>query len=208
MEFVKKILPVKIEFIEPILGAVPRDKEIYTNYIASKAEKAESLKEEVKKIGVTEAVDKRTSGFLIDEDGCPLLSNHVIKGFFKEAGRSIRRLPGKEYESQKLSAFIQKTETLIHIYPRFIRLEVPDDLKDEITEYQRPCRASTPQGERITLKNSEMLPEGTTAEFEVHLMDVNHEKVVREWLEFGRYHGLGEWRNADYGRFEYMIKSS
>lgn len=48
------------------------------------------------------------------------------------------------------------------------------------------------------------MPEGTTAEFEVQLLDKAHEDVVREWLDYGRFYGLGQWRNADYGRFEWM----
>lgn len=203
-DFIEKTLKVKIEFVEPVLGAVPRDKELYTNFIAANAPDEAGAEEEIKKLTRNELIDRRTSCFLMDEDGQPLLSNHVIKGLFKEAGKSIRRIPGKKYESQKLSLYRTKIDTLIFIYPRFIRLETPVDVDDCIEEFQRPCRAQTPQGERITLRNSEKLPEGTTAEFEVQMMDKSLEPAIREWLDYGSFHGIGEWRNADYGRFEWM----
>ena len=202
-DFIEKTIKVKIEFTEPILGAVPRDKEIYTNYIAGQV-KQETLREEIERIGEVAAVDKRTCGFLMDEDGNPVLSNHVVKGFFKEAAKSIRRISAKKYESHKMTAYIQKVDTLIHVYPRFIILHTPEPVEECMEEFQRACRASTPQGDRITLKNSERLPEGTTAEFEIQLMDKTHEDAVKEWLDYGRFHGLGEWRNADFGRFEWM----
>ena len=205
-DFTEKIMRVRIEFIDSILGSVANDKEIYTNFIGSKAPDAKTLAEEVEDVGVTDAVDKRTSVFLTDPDGRPYIANYVIKGQFKAAGKAIRRIPGKKYELSKMSAYVQKIEQLVHIYPRKIYLNPPEgmSLEDAITTFQRPLRASTPQGERISLKSSECMPEGTTAEFEIEFLDKTMEKAIRECLDYGRYMGLGEWRNAGHGQFEWM----
>jgi hypothetical protein len=56
------------------------------------------------------------------------------------------------------------------------------------------------QGDRTCLANSETLPEGTTAEFIVEYPDT-YDNVVKEWLNYGKYKGISQWRNAGWGRF-------
>lgn len=81
----------------------------------------------------------------------------------------------------------------------------PRNENGEITECQRPLRAQTAQGERVSLANSEQIPAGSTCEFEIVLLDDSHEKVVREWLDYGALRGIGQWRNSSKGRFAYEI---
>ena len=206
--FEEKVMKVKLEFTTTLLGATPKDPDIYTNFIASKAPDAETAAQEIARVGVTEAVDSKTSGFLLDDDGSPALKEHVVKGFFQSACKSIRRINGskQKYESGKLSAYKEKIKDLIFIYPRYIPLIPPADADEDqiLATLQRPLRAETAQGERIALASSETMPEGTTMEFEIHLMDEQLEPAVREWLDYGRYKGMGEWRNAGHGRFEWM----
>lgn len=40
-------------------------------------------------------------------------------------------------------------------------------------------------------------------EFTVLCLDESHEKVVREWLDYGALRGIGQWRNSGKGRFEW-----
>lgn len=210
--FIQKRMFIRLTFVEPILAATPGDKEIYSRYVGNKAPDAKTMKEELEDVGLNEMIERGTNVFLTDKDGNPYLSNHVIKGFFKESAKSLRRVKpqkdekGKEQknESSKMSAYLQKIDTLIKVYPRKLKFKHPDDLPQNlIEEFQRPLRASTPQGERVALANSEMLPEDTTLEFEIQLFDETHEPAVREWLDYGFYHGLGQWRNADFGCFEW-----
>lgn len=88
---------------------------------------------------------------------------------------------------------------LIFIQPRMI----PILTNGEIRDCQRPLRAQTAQGERVSLVNSEEIPAGSTCEFDVILLDDSHEKVVREWLDYGILRGIGQWRNSGKGRFTY-----
>ena len=61
------------------------------------------------------------------------------------------------------------------------------------------------QGERVSLANSEEIPEGSTIEFEIKLLDKSLYGVVLEWLDYGELRGLGQWRNSGKGRFTYEL---
>lgn len=104
-------------------------------------------------------------------------------------------------ESGKLSAYKKIIDGLIFVGPR----QIPLTLSGEMTECQRPMRAQTAQGERVSLANSEQIPAGSTCEFEITCMDDAHEKAVIEWLDYGKLRGLGQWRNSGKGRFTYEI---
>ena len=58
-------------------------------------------------------------------------------------------------------------------------------------------------GERIALASSETVPEGSTMECTIVLFSEDHEAVAREWLNYGAYKGLLQWRNASKGTFEW-----
>ena len=75
----------------------------------------------------------------------------------------------------------------------------------EIELLQRPLRGQTAQGERIALATSETVPAGSEVEFTIRCLSDSHEKAVMEWLEYGKFKGLGQWRNAGFGRFEYEV---
>ena len=82
---------------------------------------------------------------------------------------------------------------------------IPIVFDGEIGDCQRPLRAQTAQGERVSLANSEEIPAGATCEFSVVLLDESHEKAVLEWLSYGAMRGIGQWRNSGKGRFDYEI---
>lgn len=104
-------------------------------------------------------------------------------------------------ESGKITAYKKVIDGLIFVSPRMI----PICFSGEMSECQRPLRAQTAQGERVSLANSEQIPAGSTCEFEVLCMDDSHEKAVREWLDYGVLRGIGQWRNSGKGRFTYEV---
>ena len=59
----------------------------------------------------------------------------------------------------------------------------------------------TAQGERVAIASSEMIPAGTSAVFTVTILADELEGRVRQWLDYGRFNGFGQWRNGSYGRF-------
>ena len=95
------------------------------------------------------------------------------------------------------SAYKKEIDKLIFPEPRCI----PFLDYDAVGVCQRPLRAQTPQGERVSLAMSEEIPAGASIEFEIVCLHEDHEKAVREWLDYGKYSGIGQWRNSGRGRF-------
>ncbi|MBO5576948.1 MAG: hypothetical protein J5956_11710 [Ruminococcus sp.] len=197
-------LKVRITFTEELLGTMPNDKEIYENYIATKAPNPEeTAKEEVDAVGDVEVdaeeVDVDTSKVTVfprTEDDKPFLYDYQIKGYFKETASFLRKV--KETATSNIKAFKKEIDGLIFIAERKIIL---DTNGGEIGLCQRPLRASTPKGERVSLSCSETVPAGTTAEFTIECMVAEDIELVKEWLDYGKYHGTGQWRNSGKGRF-------
>lgn len=77
----------------------------------------------------------------------------------------------------------------------------------ELGVLERPLRAATAQGERVTLARSDTVPAGSTLVFTINVLGGSiSEELLREWLDYGENRGLGQWRNAGYGRFGYTLK--
>lgn len=203
-----EIINVKVQFIEGILGTASNNKEIYSEYIASKAPDAAKEEEEIAAIGVNEFVEKGTTVFPRMEDGTPFLYDYQIKGFFKDTCGMLSKLTGKDEngkkkkavnESSKLTAYKKIIDGLIFVQPR----KIPFEYEGEITICQRPLRAQTMQGERVALASSEQIPAGAKIEFQVACMSADHVNAVIEWLDYGVWRGIGQWRNSSKGRFVY-----
>lgn len=202
-----KKLHVKLTFTEPVLGTWPSNQNIAREFIASKSPDAASIEDEVAALGADAVADKGMTVFPRDAEGRPVLYDYQVKGFFKDSCGMLARIGGKTEtgkkravnESGKISAYKKVIDGLIFVQPRMIPLVV----NGEMEECQRPLRAQTAQGERVSLANSEQIPAGSTCEFDVLLMDESHEAAVREWLDYGGLRGIGQWRNSGKGRFVY-----
>lgn len=190
-----KEIKVKLTFIEPILGTSPANDEVYREFIGSKAPDAASVEDEVAALGADAVAEKGMTVFPRMEDGTPFLYDYQIKGFFKDTCGGLRKVEGTK--SSKIKAYKKEIDKLIFPEPRCI----PFQFDGEITECQRPLRAQTMQGERVSLAMSEQIPAGATVEFTVVCLCDDHEKAVREWLDYGKYSGIGQWRNSGKGRF-------
>lgn len=194
---------VKLTLTEPLLGAVPKDPEIYKTYVAGQAAlNDEELAEELATVEKVE--EKGWTGFHKLKDGTSILYDYVIKGFCKDACGMLRRVKGTE--SIKIRAYRKEIDGLLFVTPRRIPLVLPEG--GQLGTLERPLRGGGPQGERVTLARSDTCPEGTTLEFEVAILGgAITEELLYEWLDYGQYRGLGQWRNASYGRFDYEIKA-
>lgn len=199
------IYQITVTFTEPLLGTAPLDDDLYTQYIATKREKAgneplngTALLEELETL--EESDEKGATGFH-RQDGKPFLYDYVPLGFFKDACQMLRYVTGSE--SKKVKAYKKIIDGTVFVYPRRIPLE----FDGEIEWNERPLRAQTMQGERVTLAKSEMLPAGTRMAFEVETLsdDAVPLELLREWLDYGSKRGIGQWRNSSYGRFEYEL---
>ena len=191
-----KELKVKLTFTEPILGSASANPDIHREFIASKAPDAAGREEEVEALGVDEVEKKEMTVFARTEDGRPCLWDYQIRGFFKAACKACKDID-EDVHSGKIKAYKKLVDTLIFVNER----KIPIIFDGEMGNCQRPLRGQTAQGERIALANSEMIPAGATVEFTIRCLNSAHEPAVREWLDYGEYNGLGQWRNSGMGRF-------
>ena len=122
---------------------------------------------------------------------------YQIRGFFKEACAALKNVP--DTISKEIKAYKKMIDGRVFVSPRQILVDLHGMKLDSC---QRPLRASTAQGERISLANSEVIPAGSTIEFTVECLVEKDIEAVKEWLEYGVYKGLGQWRNSGKGRFE------
>lgn len=190
-----KKIKVRITFTESVLGMTPGNEDIYRDFIGSKAEDAASVEEEVKALGVDAVVEKGKTIFPKLEDGTPFMWDYQIKGFFKDSCGGLRKV--KDMKSSGVKAFKKEIDKLIFVQER----KIPIIFDGEITECQRPLRASTAQGERISIAISEEIPAGATMEFTIVTLLDSYEDIIREWMDYGCWSGLGQWRNSGHGRF-------
>lgn len=222
-----KVIKVKVRTFEDLLGTSPSDDQIYSDYIASKSPDKSTIEEEIEAIGVNEVELKGTTIFPKLPDGKPFIYDYQIKGFFKDAAGMLSKVVADEEpepdettdadgeakkktrkkkakapnETSKITAYKKKIDGLIFVFPR----KIPIIFDGEIGLCQRPLRAQTAQGERIAIASSESIPEGAELEFTIEIFSKDLIEPVIEWLEYGRYRGLMQWRNSGKGRFTYEI---
>lgn len=200
-----KKLHVKITFEDECLGTASANPELHAEFIASNAPDAPSRAEEIEAIGVEEYENKQMTVFPKDEDGNPFFWDYQIRGFFKDSCSALQRC--KDYEGAKASCGIKAYKKIIDgcifVEPRQIMINMPEGSR--IGDLQRPLRAQTAQGERIALARSETIPAGSEIEFDIVMLSGQYEPAVLEWLDYGKYKGIGQWRNAGKGRFSYEI---
>lgn len=190
----KSVIKVHVALTEPMLGTVPKDKEIYKTYVASKAPVAAGAASEAET--VQEVEERGWTGFHQDDSGL-FVYDYFIRGFFKSAAQAMQaQLPLKNYKS--------KIDQFVFVFPR--RIHIVEEDGAFITKphgvIERPLRAMTMQGPRVTLARSDFVRAGATMEFEVHLLknkDVT-EQMLEAWLEYARFQGFGQFRNGSYGR--------
>ena len=189
-------MQVKITFTEPLLGTLSGNKNIAKEFILSKGQKSDE-EEALEKQPEVE-LEKSCTIFATDENSRPFLWDYQIKGFFKDAAGMLNRAIPKEHQ---LKAYKKIIDGLIFTKPRKMFL----NLSGELGWLERPLRAQTTQGERIALARSQTAPIGTNIEFEINCLDSKLEKSVLLWLDYGQLRGLGQWRNASFGRFTFEI---
>lgn len=205
-----KELKVRLTLTDELLGSQPGNPEIHAEFIASKAPDAATREEEIAAIGVDAEMEKLVTVFH-RHNGKPCLMDYQIRGFFKSAAQFYYKMTPSEVKAvcgiklDKLSAFKKKIDGLVFVYGeddgRFIPLTLPDG--GEIGSCQRPLRGQGGQYEIVTLANSETAPAGTVVEFKVRVLSDSLTEYVEGWLNYGKYNGLGQWRNSGKGSFKW-----
>ena len=194
---------VRIRFTEPLLASSPQDPKVYEQYIASrKRSDAQERGDEVATLPAEEIEKIGSSVFHRDDTGLFVFDYH-LRGFLKEAAAAVT---GRT----EMSAFKSKIDKWLFVAPRRLYLQNGADiLRQPDGNEQRPIRAMTAQGPRVSVKRSETVNAGTHFDAEIVVLRLGEkeitEKRIREWLDYGAFTGLGEWRTGSYGRFCYAI---
>ena len=208
---------VKLTLLEPLLGTVPKSEKVFRDYLADKAlkrkeaaakidpEAARALnEEEIDTLPTRDEEERGWTGFFTDEEG-PFLYDYQVKGFIKEAGNVLKDFP--DFDIPQLR---DKVDNYVYVRPRRIRLA-----KVEPEPLERPLRAMTMQGPRVSLVRSDKVAAGTVLEFELWVLpfvlrgrkygaggrEVFTQELLSNLYEFGEFKGLGQWRNGGWGSF-------
>jgi hypothetical protein len=192
-------LKVRVTFMEEVLGTASNNPEIHSEFIASKAKDAMSREEEVDAIGAESVIEKSMTVFPRNKDGNPIFFDYQIKGFFKDSAGVMRKVPGTK--CSKVKAYKKEIDGLLFVYHRMIEIQKSGPMGT----CERPLRASTAQGERIALSNSETVPAGSSVEFTIECLTKDMYDLAVECLDYGKRRGIGQWRNSGKGRFTYEI---
>lgn len=194
-----KTLKIRITFTEEVLGTAPNNEEIYADFIGSKAPDAKKMSEEIEAVGTEGIIEKSMTVFPRNENDEPIFWDYQIKGFFKDACGSLRKIDGA---CKQIKAYKKEIDGLIFPEPRQIVIHKPEGAKVMDIDYcQRPLRASTAQGERIALAMSETVPAGCYIDIDITVLKDDLENVIEQCLDYGKLRGIGQWRNSGKGRF-------
>lgn len=193
-----KQLNVKIKFLHSVLGTQTTNEQIYREFIQSKASDAKDVSDEINAIGTEGVVEKGKTIFPRTQDGLPFIYDYQIRGFLKNAFGALSKV--KDNPCYQMKAYKKKVDLYVFVKDR---RNVIDNYS-YIGECQRPLRASTMQGERISLAISEEIERGATCEFKIKCLVDSDLECVKAALDYGQYNGLLQWRNSGKGSFVWI----
>lgn len=178
---------------EPMLGTVPKDPKVYESYIASKA--PQPVDDEIETVPV-DLEAKGWTGFHSDATGI-FVFDYLIKGFFKEVGNTLKEQAGIKNLRKKIDDFVFVT-------PRRIYIRDADGNPLRVVDgvVERPLRAMTMQGPRVTLARSDAVDAGRELRVMITLFDQKEIswETIELFLDYGAFKALGQFRNGGYGR--------
>lgn len=220
-------------FLTRLLGSAPANRAVYADYIASKKAEAEERRakaaerlgvETVSSVGTIEeeiATVREETGVTqfhsdleqVCEDGSLGRGLHLldyqILGYWKEAAEALQEEHGVKQVRSKIDNFV-------FVRPR--RVYICDERGAPLTQadgkLERPLRAMTMQGPRVSLACSELVNSGRIIKYEMEFLpyikvgigreakklDVDH--FVEIVAAYGKFKGRGQWRNGGNGRIE------
>jgi len=203
-------IKVTAELIELMLGTVPKNKKIFTDFVSEKMgefqgkplKTMKELDEEIE--SAPEDIEKTATGFHRDTFGI-FIYNYMIIGNIK-ANLFVMMSNGQG----KVLNYKKASDLFLSVNPRKIRFYRNEDepLMQPDGSLERSLRAQTPRGERTFLAKSDYIEAKTRFKFNVKLFrndrGLTPEMVVNA-LKFGKFNGLGQWRGSgDYGKYKIL----
>lgn len=212
-EYLMDVMKVRIYFIEDILGTWANNKQLVSDFISNstsrkavvRTETSLTVEEELEFATPEDAEIEELKGMTVfprnPRTGEPVLMGYQMKGFFKAAAKACRNRPDSESSEEK--AYISRIDQDVNLVDKFSTIEWGPD--NRFHNLQRPLRAQTAQGPRVALANSELIKAGAHVDIKISFPIERYVTLLTEWLNYGYYVGLLQWRNAGYGRFMYQI---
>lgn len=202
----------KLIGISPLLGSNPANPDIHSEFVAAKAEAIERANAETEMLPTPEEIGQKVEDIkkqgltvFLRNDGKLCIGNHVVKGFLKAALLTLK-------DQVSIAAPKTKVDNLIFVEPSFIDITrdgVPLTKPDDYNE--RSLRAETMQGPRVSLVSSEEVQAPWEITVTLTLLENEGSKksapvtwdMVETALLYGRFKGLGQWRNSGKGSFTF-----
>lgn len=192
----------KLTGITPLLGSQPASRALRTEFIASKAPSPADVEEEDNMLGDIE--ERGLTVFLRDDNNDSLIMlDYMLRGYIKGALEGLVEQTGIKQPRSKVDRYVFTGPRRIPI------LRDGEEIIDEDDQLERPLRAETMRGPRVSLAASEMIDLPWSVELVVTLLPNPASKssapvtweAIETALDYGQYQGLGQWRNGGYGRF-------
>lgn len=198
----------KLTGITRILGSQPANPDVRSRFVADKIAvmKADEENKHLPEYDEDQLKGMNLTVFLRD-NGRPCICDYIIKGYLKEALGVI-----KNYDGVNLAGGSTKIDNLVFVAPTYITFNRNGEpVMEPEKPFERSLRAMTMQGPRTTVTASEVIGEGWEIEFEITLMANKATAkssaltfdIIEKAFEYGKIKGLGQWRNAANGRFNW-----
>lgn len=201
MSLVRASYSLTIEFLEPVLGTAPKDRELYESYIIERAKKEGVEVDEEEELATIEDLAQRGwTGFHSDNTGL-FLYDYQIRGYFKEAGSATKHIHGVKNVNTKVDRWLFVRPRRIYFTRNGTVIKQPESV------LERPIRAMTMRGPRTSLVRSDSIQAGAQLICTLDVInDEISEKFLRTCLDYGSMSGMGQWRTGGYGRFTYDLE--
>lgn len=188
-----------------MLGTVPQDKELFTNFVAEKMatyqghpiKSEEDLDEEMD----TYPEGRGATSFHRDNDSV-FIYNYMILGNIKA---NLKMLMDNG-AIPKITNYKKVADLYLEVFPRRVRFHRDGELIKTIDgTLERSIRGFTAKGERTFLSKSDYISEGARFSFQIKILrNINGmtPAAVVEAAKLGKIHGLGQWRGSGkYGKY-------
>jgi hypothetical protein len=209
-------IPIAKEKGEEELAKIIAKLETLIGYELSPEEKEKVIVGELESLKETfQELDLKgvTVFFWNKEKNLPCIGDHMIYGFLKAASEAVGRTMTKKNGTMLQST--SYTQSVINQHcrctDRFIDFDRDIKRTDAGLPYyeQRSLRVITPQGPRVSLAKSEVVPTGGKVKFTLKILKNSPltEDVLKILFSYGEMSGLGQWRNAGWGEFNFTLKA-
>ena len=221
---------VTLSVTEDMLGTAPSNKQVYSDFVASRAlsqeKKLAKTAEEKAAVAEKQEAVTREELALLPEEGTKgvtvfrrdanglVLTDTMIRGFLKEGAGTMGANGSTWGLTTKIDRHIFVTDAnkrpvrTLPIMRDGVQVTAADDI------FERPLRAQTMQGPRITLAASERIKAPVTLHFFIYLVGLAElgknkpitPEILEAWFQYGAYMGLGQYRTGGHGRFDATVE--